>query len=190
MSRKRNSPSVFRRWVDAFVIVICLAIAFAAVVFWVRSPRRFDYARLTTPHRQFLLVTIPHGLRFSTWPDPQNTPEVTLTSYVYFVKNAWGAWVSPDEVEWSKLGFGLRAVQFSNRAAPEPRSAEIYIPFWAVLFAAMLPPGILMVAWGRRSLRAYAGRCQQCGYDLRGVHIRCPECGAAAPQSGVGCMTL
>jgi hypothetical protein len=181
MSRNTNPRSVLRRW----VIAACLAVAGTAVVFWARSPSRTDYGSWTTTHRQFLLVTIPRGLRFSTWPEPQNPPGLTLTSTVYFVKNAWGAWVSPDEVGWSKLGFDLRAVQFSNHAAPEPRSAEVYVPFWAVLFTALLPPGILMVAWGRRSLRAYAGRCQQCGYNLRGGHIRCPECGAAAPQSGV-----
>jgi rubrerythrin len=34
----------------------------------------------------------------------------------------------------------------------------------------------------RRRKREQAGRCPECGYDLRASLERCPECGAAAAK--------
>lgn len=55
--------------------------------------------------------------------------------------------------------------------------SEALLPLW-------IPAGVVFMVFcaliyvGARG-RARAGRCGQCGYDLRGSAERCPECGCA-----------
>ena len=61
----------------------------------------------------------------------------------------------------------------------------VYLPLgWIVVPAGLFATAFAgMGAVRRRSARraARAGRCPNCGYDLRATPARCPECGAAAP---------
>jgi hypothetical protein len=54
----------------------------------------------------------------------------------------------------------------------------IAAPHWvfvlSLLAAGMVHPTMVYV---RRRRRGRAGRCVECGYDLRGSSVRCPECG-------------
>lgn len=62
-----------------------------------------------------------------------------------------------------------------------------YDPALTMIVAVYVPVAGLTAVWRgrceRRQLRASrraAGRCVECGYDLRETPARCPECGAAA----------
>jgi hypothetical protein len=60
-----------------------------------------------------------------------------------------------------------------------PDSIWIGLPLWPLFV-----PLLIMLAWRtiserQRAQRRAAGRCVQCGYDLRESPVRCPECGHA-----------
>jgi hypothetical protein len=62
----------------------------------------------------------------------------------------------------------------------------VTVPHWfaALLFGAW--PVVRIRRWRRTRRRLARGQCTNCGYDLRGSHDRCPECGApiALPLAG------
>jgi hypothetical protein len=58
----------------------------------------------------------------------------------------------------------------------------VLVPMWYVAAATALVPALWLArAVVRRQRHAAAGRCAQCGYDLRATPGRCPECGTIAP---------
>lgn len=67
-----------------------------------------------------------------------------------------------------------------------PPPVRHVIPYWAILVAALVLPGIWAGRawrWHGRQLRLAANRCAECGYDLRATSNRCPECGTAIPAT-------
>jgi hypothetical protein len=62
----------------------------------------------------------------------------------------------------------------------------IAVPWWSLAAVSAILPALWYLRYrGRRLIRqrAAAGRCVNCGYDLRGSPDRCPECGTlATPQ--------
>jgi hypothetical protein len=73
---------------------------------------------------------------------------------------------------WNRLGF-----RFSHPSDPDfAHAAMVTIPFWFLAAAS----GVLPAHWSIRHSRRrghIAGRCSNCGYDLRATPDRCPECG-------------
>ena len=69
----------------------------------------------------------------------------------------------------------LRFYMPTNRAVDWLRSASGLK--WAIPVA--LVATLRWVPWLRRRRARRAGRCENCGYDLRATPDRCPECGAA-----------
>jgi hypothetical protein len=79
-----------------------------------------------------------------------------------------------------------QATLFADRAG-KVVGAETFtgllIPLWALLMSSLVPLMFVVCAFlirrsiGRRRQRS--GRCEGCGYDLRGSTVRCPECGRA-----------
>jgi hypothetical protein len=74
--------------------------------------------------------------------------------------------------EWGRLGF--RGFRFSSLGQ---KGFALVVPCWFLIVMTTLAPGL----WLRRRLlrRRFrlAGRCSNCGYDLRATVDRCPECG-------------
>jgi hypothetical protein len=93
--------------------------------------------------------------------------------------------LNPDGTPWQhRRSDGLSGVRHWKFCP----ALRIALPHWLP----MLPTAVLPLIWavrraGRNSLRlrrARAGRCIQCGYDLRATTAgRCPECGAPAPTA-------
>jgi hypothetical protein len=52
------------------------------------------------------------------------------------------------------------------------------IPLWFLAIVAAIAPALWTRAIYRRRQRIRAGRCLNCGYDLRASSDRCPECGS------------
>jgi hypothetical protein len=105
-------------------------------------------------------------------------------------KYASGRWVferqrnpvtaNPRALPWH--GF-KREVILSRSGWPQERDSTTFIPLWlfALIFSAY--PVIAWVQRTRKTERVAAGRCPQCGYDLRASPARCPECGYAVVGS-------
>jgi hypothetical protein len=56
------------------------------------------------------------------------------------------------------------------------------VPYWFLLLLTSVPSALWLAVHlrqRRRRQRRAAGRCLQCGYDLRATPDRCPECGHA-----------
>lgn len=79
---------------------------------------------------------------------------------------------------WKTLGFGFAYYSEFPPGAGSGASWVIAIPYWPIA-------GVLaaLFYWQIRAKRNHhTSFCSQCGYDLRGGHERCPECGKLIPQ--------
>lgn len=67
------------------------------------------------------------------------------------------------------------------------RTRGVRVPYWIIALTAgllpawRLPRELRALRAGRK--RAAAGRCQECGYDLRATPGRCPECGKVEAEA-------
>jgi hypothetical protein len=78
-----------------------------------------------------------------------------------------------------KAGFYLR------QSSWPAESWNLEVPGWAVVLGTGTGPAIWLGTRLRQRRRQIAGRCRQCGYDLRASVGRCPECGAAIVAESV-----
>jgi hypothetical protein len=79
---------------------------------------------------------------------------------------------------WWRWGFGYAREQ--NLTPPLVFSHLLWVPHWFVLLISGSLSWVLvarLLRLRRKRLRARAGLCVECGYDLRASPQRCPECG-------------
>lgn len=79
-----------------------------------------------------------------------------------------------------RVGFAFGQRQMAGRSVSYS-FWSVRVPWWTIA-ALMLVPHGFVVARGLRAQRSLdwnrAGRCADCGYDLRASAERCPECGS------------
>ena len=108
--------------------------------------------------------------------------------------SSWWVWqhltAGAITADHGRAGFRLRTGQIDrnqfNRSADAPftyRLAEV--PFWFLAVLTAVPAAVAFGRGRRGRARADQGRCFDCGYDLRGVTGRCPECGTLPPAGAV-----
>ena len=104
----------------------------------------------------------------------------------------FGCVLSIDRRQWLPLGLAICAavvgsMLFALRPQWSPELSD-YLAAWSVvpLHAALSWP---LYRDAKRAVDALArdrARCFECGYDIRGITARCPECGRPIPQSSKG----
>ena len=135
-------------------------------------------------------VVFPPGTPTSTDPFDlrvNSGPPLFITPMPLSARTVWErlgfVWIAEDRRPWPPLSLSKGGPSFAHRVR------GVIVPTWFVaLVAALLTffPLRALHRTRRVRLRAEAGLCLACGYDLRGAeHARCPECGAVvAPAVG------
>jgi hypothetical protein len=75
-------------------------------------------------------------------------------------------------------GFAVADVETYLSGRTRRRFQALLMPPWLPMALAAIPPVRIASSFLRRGVRAAAGRCAACGYDLRATPGRCTECGA------------
>jgi hypothetical protein len=173
-----------RRKLFTLAAGVSAVIFLASVIGWVESyhTARLVYwsgARPGNPADGFATsvrgITYLTRRRYLRYPQPHVRPHE-------FVLRA----VSPEEVAmpadaWSGAGFQYKVIRAMDRVGE-----SIAVPYWFWTAISALMPPIWVMRRRRNRERRAAGRCQNCGYDLRATPDRCPECGTVpAPTASL-----
>jgi hypothetical protein len=94
--------------------------------------------------------------------DPQHEFRLLGFAYVH------GLWPRPTNP--TSGGFSLRPFTL------------VELPYWVPTLAVGVPAVVAMLRRRRSAKWKLAGRCEDCGFDIRFNKDRCPECGKAIPS--------
>jgi hypothetical protein len=153
-----------------------LLLSFGVVASWAASYYGFHYVTVTLPNGAVLSLQASAGVASVGW-----IAHGVTTSDTSHVTSGVGP---PHplllaEDFWAARGFSW---VFDGRVGG--RIAMVMSPHWLVLGIVVLPIIVqFAVLQLRRRRRMRRGLCPHCGYDLRGVAGRCPECGGPAPAA-------
>jgi hypothetical protein len=210
-SQDGESVKRFRRFILNAATVLSLLLCAGVVGLWVRS-YRIAPASFTLPQGAFLLdhwrgqvVLMHHRSNLNpgwVWttvyvsreeqygmhalvkaavfdqaspPNPLHPqfPSVLLTRPYVPMDVARGAGLS----EWG--GFRANVAYLPRWRSLGSIVQTLAFPYWAIVILACALPARWL--WSHRP-RYGAGRCAQCGYDLRATPDRCPECGTISEK--------
>jgi hypothetical protein len=185
-----------RRWAFNFAAAVSLLLCVGTVVLWERSYFVSEHVARAKMSGSAVVVRSSQGLiycdRRSHWDyaggwtwgrRPIRGPGDAL-GWVYQTPS-WGRRV---------LGFGIFGGtsytwpgHLYPNTTPPPRTdprwwkdryTAVSVPFWALaMLFSLAPLRRAFLLYRQRVERANAGRCRNCGYDLRATPDRCPECG-------------
>ena len=184
------------------VVLLSLALALAALVLRVASNgqcvllhARADRAIFASSQGAMLRVWVQQ-ITPPPPPDPQLLVDLTSPNGVIVQRVAPGrrstmrASLDPrwPYERWFGGGYSVHAISSMTVQGQAQYNFTIakrgYAVAWILIVAMLLLPALLMgmvrlIIQMRRRAATAAGRCAQCGYDLRATPDRCPECGAA-----------
>jgi len=182
---------MMRRTVRPILAGLSLLICVIVCWLWIRSMSTTDAIDRTRPAESRDSILSLYSWRGSIILERRaEAPATWNRKYAGWERRSFPAahtWTSEylrsarDAAGFHLLGFWFCPAGFidaSGLGTPVRASAWLFgIPDWAIaLLAALLPLSMIRARFVQRR-RISAGRCAGCGYDLRGVSGRCPECG-------------
>lgn len=164
---------------------VSLGVSVAAVVFAVRGIWSSDWVGYGGESRSWMVASIGSSGLYTFWWDASVTAEGWYAGSEQRVRPYFEA-PPVDVMNWLGLSFELgRTSRGKTSLFGGNRSyVALIVPHWMLAIAASVLPGVWMFK-RMRARRRIAGRCSNCGYDLRATPERCPECGVAADSRAV-----
>jgi hypothetical protein len=171
-----RSRANVRRWIDRSLTVLAaagIALALGLLALWVRSAWVVEALQLgVQPQRQVgsgggCLTYFNYGPAWPKAPPPWTYAREPRPLYPW---------------RWAVFKRGPMPVDGN----PAHDARMVVVPHWFAAAVVGLPAAsFLFVRRARRRRRAArlaSSVCIRCGYDLRGGHARCPECGTIVPR--------
>jgi hypothetical protein len=172
------------RWLWYTFFVVCLLLAVATAVLWVRSYWWADLISCTREQGYYVDLsadTEPGAV--SVWLNMSLAPHIAEPGWFVDARlyGTMRPMLLPKEYPVFSGAFEWR----SYRLYGDRTTWTIGCPFWALLALFVCAGIVPMVPRLRRARRRHAGLCGTCGYDLRASPERCPECGTPNPRASV-----
>jgi len=160
---------------------VSLLLGLGAGIMWVRS---YDVAEAYVGHTQFghwMVSTVKGGVSLH-WEPLIAYPQRYYGHHVESLP--LGTAVFPSGIQevlypvltretfWNEFGFSI-----ARNTWPGGKNLQLWLPHWSVMLAAMVLPAYALLKSRRPFVLLSAGRCPDCGYDMRATPDRCPECG-------------
>jgi hypothetical protein len=138
-------------------------------------------------------VLVFYGRDVAPYIDPGNYPFLDRdqpaqhrwdTDELFRYARSWAESAAKAGRAWSWRGLGFEVIAFDGWR----RGTFVILgaPFWAICLPLAVVTAWGLFHWRRQHRWRYAGRCPNCGYDLRASTGACPECGTSARRDGEG----